>query len=693
MKKIIASLIVIATLVATASAQITIDRTKRPAADPAPAAAFPPFSETVLPNGLKVFIVESTRQPTVTMRLVVKSGAIYDGKKTGLVSLMAELLDHGTTKRTGEQIAQEIDFIGADLSAGAGSDATFVVASGLTKHQAKILDLFTDVVFNPSFPAEELEKEKTKLYSNLQTEKKRPASLAAKMQGKVLYGEHPYGMSSTEETVKAITVDDLKAFHRANFLPNNASLAIVGDVKAAEILPLIRKAFGAWRKGKVPAMTLPQIPAINGVTIHLVDRPGSVQSNILVSQAGVPRNNADIPEMSVISATLGGGLSGRLMLNLRETHGWTYGASARGNYAKLAGSFAANTEVRNAVTDSAVAEILREMKRIRDEKIPEEELKVQRDYLAGNYLMSLENPNLTATRVQDIDLYGISKDYYKTYASRVSTLSAERAQQLAQKYLSPDNLAIVVVGVAKEIKPKLESLGKVILYDTDFKPLTGKALLDITDDQLYDNYIKAIGGKAASEKITSRTAEGTLKLSAGPQTFEGMYKQVDKAPNKRYLLLKTDAFTTEQRSDGTSASVSQGGQSLDLTGDQLKESLAEAAFNSEIRMKELGNKLSLMEKKTDEGKEVYVAEMTQSSGRKSLMYFDAKTFLAIKQTRTQQTPQGELEIATLYSDYRAVDGVMLPFKIVQNAGPATFDITVKSYQHNAATDDDLFKKK
>jgi predicted Zn-dependent peptidase len=287
----------------------------------------------------------------------------------------------------------------------------------------------------------------------------------------VVFGKFPYGNYLKPEDVISMRREDLTTFHRTHFFPNNASLAIVGDVKADVILPLIQKTFGDWQKGEVPAMKMPELPKLQGLTIHLVARPGSVQSNIIVLSDAPPRNNPDLPELNVVNSTLGGGFSGRLFQNLREKHGWTYGSMSAFDYKKLAGDFEATAETRNEVTGPATAEILKEIARIREEPAKEEEIALQRQYNVGNYLLSLENTSRTAQRVQDIDLYGLPADFYKTYAHRMSVVTPAQVAELAKKYLTAENVAIVVVGEAKEIQPELEKIGKVIVYDQELEPV------------------------------------------------------------------------------------------------------------------------------------------------------------------------------------------------------------------------------
>ncbi|HSI14292.1 MAG TPA: pitrilysin family protein [Chthoniobacter sp.] len=448
-----------------------IDRTKKPEADPAPAASFPDYRTVTLPNGLKVFVIEDDRKPTVTFRMIIRSGSIADGDKKGAAGFVAGLLNRGTEKRDAATFAIETDSIGVKIEASGGQDAISIGAGGLTKYTDRILDLFSDAVLHPAFPAPQFTRIQRQTLSGLEAEKQQPSSLAEKLAGKVVYGSFPYGSYLKPEDVTSIQREDLVAFHKANFLPNNASLAIVGDVKADAILPLIEKTFGSWQKGEVPTPKLPEVPKLQGLTIHLVDRPGSVQSNIIVLSDAPPRNNPDLPELNVVNATLGGGFSGRLFQNLREKHGWTYGSSSAFDYKKLAGNFQATAETRNEVTGPAVAEILKEITRIRDEPAKEEEIALQRQYNVGNYLLSLENTARTAQRVQDIDLYGLPADFYKTYAKRMSVVTPAQVGELAKKYLTTENVAVVVVGEAKEIKPELDKIGKVVVYDQELKPV------------------------------------------------------------------------------------------------------------------------------------------------------------------------------------------------------------------------------
>lgn len=450
----------------------TVDRTQPPQAGPLPTPHFPdPLTET-LPNGLRLFVLPIHKQPMVTYRLLFKGGDFDDGGKPGLAALTAALLNKGTKELNAREFANKTDFLGIRVEAASDDDALMISASGLSRYAPQILGFLRDAALHPAFRQGEVDKEKMKAISELAQKRKQPAALSSRLCDRLIFGDHPYGASATPESVKSITRDDLVAFHQRDFVPNNATLVVVGDVDAAAMITQIKEAFGA-----LPARPMPErkpasaFPVIDEITVHVLDRPGSVQSNIIVAGSGVAKNNPDVPELSVVNSVLGGGMSGRLFANLREKNGLTYGSYSGFSPKKLGGSFSATAQVRTAVTGKAVEEIIKELKRISSEPIPEKELELQRNYLIGNFLMSVENDQRTAERLQEIDLYGLPEDYYKTYAKKLAGLTPERASELARKYIDPEHLVIVVVGEAGQIAPQVKKFGKVTIYDEDMKPI------------------------------------------------------------------------------------------------------------------------------------------------------------------------------------------------------------------------------
>ena len=447
------------------------DRTQPPAAGPLPAVTFPDAVTQTLPNGLRVFVLPIHKQPMVTFRLLIKGGDSRDNGKPGLAALTASLLNKGTRDLPAAEFAKKTDFLGIRVEAASDDDAVAVTASGLSSYSREVIGFLRDAALRPAFRQDEVDKEKTKTISSLAQKKMEPEDLACRLRDKLLYGDHPYGAYATPESVQAIGREDLVAFHGAQFAPANATLAVVGDVDAEAVLRQVKEFFGGWQAAPALQSGVQMgFPQINGISVHVVNRPGSVQSNIVVAGRGVPRNNPDFAELGAVNSVLGGGMSGRLFANLRERHGFTYGSYSGFPAKKMGGAFCATAEVRNAVTGAAVAEILGELRRITSEPIPEGELALQRNFLVGNFLMSVEKEQRTAERLQEIDLYGLPKDYYQTYAAKLAALGPDKAFELAKKYIHPDDLVIVVVGEAREIVPQLAPIGPVTVYDTDLKP-------------------------------------------------------------------------------------------------------------------------------------------------------------------------------------------------------------------------------
>ncbi|MDX2129120.1 MAG: pitrilysin family protein [Chloroherpetonaceae bacterium] len=690
----------------TAVSTASIDRSKPPLPDAAPQVSFPEFLDTTLSNGLRVFLIESNQKPTLTMRMVIRGGSSFDGDKSGLADAVSTLLGKGSQKRTALQFAKEGDYIGASFGAGSSDDAVFVNISGLSRHQDKLFDIFTDALFNPTFPEDELEKFKRQAVSGVQTRRRTPGALASILSTQVAFGKHPYANFDDEASISSISQKDVQTYYARFFNASNASLAVVGDFKASEMLPLLEKQFGSWKAGEPAPEVANEFPIPDGISVHLVDLPGAVQSSVSVVMPASARRNPELAEFSLVSSILGGGFSGRLFQNLREKHGWTYGAYTNGNYYRQGGFFSATAEVRNVVTDSAITEILSEIKRIRTEPVPQNELVLQQEYLSGNYLLSLENPERTLVRAQDITVFGISKDYYKTYVKKVSSLTSERVLELAQKYLSAKNVYITVVGDAKEIKSKLEKFGKVTVYNTDFEPLSDLLPPALSSEALLENHFKALGGVASLKKMNSREMKGKVTIEFPGRSLDGTLEMKEKSPNKSYTKLITPVISQEIYVNGKRAvDVSPRG-SNELSGKELTERLESSIFNVLFRLKENGVSLKVLGMKpTGEGMN-YHTELIYPSGKVDQLVFDGNSFMLIEQITKQSTPQGtEVEAKLQYSDYRPVqvsknkkDGtILLPYKLVRTVPQGQFTLvitsTVESYTINPTLKDDIFEKK
>ena len=414
-----------------------------------------PF-RTELSNGLKIVVVEDSRHPIITIRLALRSGDINDpAGLNGLTSAMTDLLNEGTEKYNSKDLAEKIESLGANLSASAGLDNTVVRASTLTAYRAEILDLIGELVLSPTFPANELELYKQNAIEGLKYQRSQPDFLADEQMAKIIYGDHPYGVNSpNEDEIAKLSRNDLVEIHKRKFIPNNATLIAVGDVNSAELVKEIEDLFSGWEKGDVEEIDLPGTPERNDRTLTIVDRPGSSQANIVLSNIAMNRNNPDYFPVLVMNQVLGAGASSRLFMNLREEKGYTYGAYSRSYAKRHTGSFEATSEVRTAVTGESLKEFFYELERIRNEKVSDEELIDAKNFLAGVFPIRAETQGGLTNLIVSQQLYDLPEDYLQTYRDKINGVTAEDVERVANKYVKPDQIAMVIVGDAEEVLPQ-----------------------------------------------------------------------------------------------------------------------------------------------------------------------------------------------------------------------------------------------
>lgn len=450
-----------------------VDRSNYPEPGPAPEINIGDPVTFTLPNGLNVFVVENHKLPRVTYSLVLDRDPILEGDKAGITTLVGEMMMGGTASRSKDELDEAIDRIGSQVSV----SATSASASSLKKYNDQLLELFTDVLFNPAFPQSELDKLKKQLISSLTAAKDDPNSIAGVVRNAVMYGkDHPYGETETEETVARIQVDDIKSYYNTYFKPNIAYLAIVGDITVDEAKALANRHFADWQQGTVPhhEWPLPKAAAENNVV--LVNRPASAQSVIHVGYPFVLKpNDPDVIATNVVSRVLGGGSSGRLFLNLREDKGYTYGAYGGITPGKLIATLDASASVRNAVTDSAVHEFVYELQRLGQRTITQAELDLAKAALAGSFARSLEQPATIARFAINTELQELPKDYYKNYLKNLDALTLEQTNAAAAKYVHGSGLQITVVGKTDDFADKLKEWGTVRFYTVTGDPVNGDA--------------------------------------------------------------------------------------------------------------------------------------------------------------------------------------------------------------------------
>ena len=449
-----------------------------PAPGPLKPAPFPPFQEAVLPNGLRIVVVENHKQPVVSLSLAFAAGGSFDpGGKEGLADMMAGLLTKGAGKRTAEQIAEAIEGAGGALNAGAGTDFLNVNASVLTPSLPLAFELMGDVILRPAFADKEVELLRTQTLSGLEVEKSQPAAIAARALRRAVYGGHPYGRGPLPASVKALTRADIVAFHRDRLRPSGALLVITGDVTLAQARRLAVQALQGWLGVPKAAPVWKSPPVRTKTELVLVHRPGSVQSNILVGNLGTtptdPRNYA----LTVASKVLGGGSDSRLFAILREEKSWTYGAYSSVSRRKAAGSFVASAEVRTEVTDSALAEMMHQLRRMSAEPVPAAELDNAKGALIGGFPLSIETADQVAGAVSDQKLYGLPADYVQTYRVKLGAITTEQVTAAAKAFIRPDAAVIVVVGDGAKIYDLIKGTAPTTIVDVDGKTLVPTDLI------------------------------------------------------------------------------------------------------------------------------------------------------------------------------------------------------------------------
>lgn len=423
-----------------------------------------------LDNGLRVVVFENKRLPLVSYRLAFFSGDIHDPKgSTGLTSAIAAQITEGTENYTSLQLADKVERLGASLHASASDDFTIVSASALSLYSSEMLDLMAEAVLRPTFPEEELDLYRRNTVEHLKFQRSQPPFLAGEQAARLLYGKHPYAtISPSADDVEKLDREALAKFHAAMLVPNNAMLIAVGDIDADEFVTELTEHFGGWQPGAAATHSFADIPPRDRRTLTIVDRPGSTQSNVVMANTAINRTAPDYFKVIVMNQVLGAGASSRVFMNLREEKGYTYGAYTRLNTKRLSGDIEATAEVRNEVTGDSLKEFFYELERIRNEKVGDEELADAKSFLTGVFPIRAETQEGLTNLIVNQHLYGLPHDYLQTYREHVSAVTPDDVIEAAKKYVRPDEMAIVIVGDASEVRPQAESYAETVeIFDTD----------------------------------------------------------------------------------------------------------------------------------------------------------------------------------------------------------------------------------
>jgi zinc protease len=681
---------------------------------------FPPYQMQTLPNGLRIVAVSHHEQPVISMRLLVGAGSSLDPKgKTGLAHLTASLLDQGTTTASASELNDAIDFIGGNIGADAGTDLSYAGMLVMKDSFERGLQMLSDIARQPAFAQEEIARQRQQLLSSLQVSFDDPDFIANAVFDRLVYGFHPYGLpqSGTPDTLASITRDDMIAFHQKYFAPNNAILAIVGDMEPGEAFASVRRVFSDWQRKDVAPPTYSDPPSPTRRVV-IVNKPDAVQTEVRVGNIGIARSHPDYMAVNLAIRILGGEGSNRLHQVLRTARGLTYGAQANLDTFKDGGDFEAETNTRTAATGEVLRLIVDEFWRLQRERVSDRELSDAKAYLTGSFPLTIETPNAIAMQILNVLFYGLPIEQLQTFRERVNAVSVDDIQRVARLYLKPDRLSVVLVGNAAEFTSQLKGvgfgsfetvdIGNLDLNAVDFKRPTRRAAADdfvgrpaprtayaqqsavgrSNNDAkaLLDRVIAAMGGLEALRGVKTIIAKQRVTNSAQLSTTESESTSYIQYPDK---------FRVEAKGfDGVMISGFDGHNvwTRDARGsaDAPPEASAEAQSNLDrdvIRVLLAGKDGTMDVRRLPDGS----LEFTGKGVSPIVLAIDPASSRVTKESFAAGRA-GQALVDETFSDYRSVDGVQMPFAAERRVGPLSIRRRVTELRINRPIDPALFTR-
>ena len=664
MKKMRKIILIITALIFTLNINAQLDRSVMPTGGPSPKIKLDKPKEFKLKNGIKVLVVENHKLPRVNYSLRFDRKPIVEGEKVGVISLLGSMLGNGTTSISKDEFNEEVDFLGASVNVGFGSGFAFT----LTKNNERVLDLFSDAVINPLLTEEEFEKEKEKLIEGLKSQKKDIDAISGRVGDALSYGKnHAYGEFITEQTIDNISFQDVLDYHAKYFIPNNVYIVVIGDVNYKNVKSLISEKFGTWKKGKNiddPEPVLTENVALT--EINFVDLPTATQSAIQVTNnVDLKMTDEDYFAALMANDILGGGGEGYLFKNLREDKGYTYGAySSIGSNRYGVSKFRAGAKVRNMVTDSAVSEIVKEISRIRLEKVDSELLKNAKAKYVGSFIRNAENPQTIAGYALNIKLNNLPDDYYESYLENINSVSEADVKKAANKHFKIANTRIVVVGKGSDVVANLEEVGFPINYYDQYanpiaKPIFNKAIPEgLTAVDVINNYISAVGGKSNLESVNTVVMKADVTIPGAPFAPQATMRQ--KLPNKSSFVIEVNMqgqkmTLSKTTFDGERGYSEMQGQRVEFDEKQLDENKKIKGIFEELYFKP--EELELVSINSVNYQDAYKVKVTVD-GKESHRYYSVESGLLLSK---EDTDDNNNVVTTNYGDYKSVQNVMFPF--------------------------------
>ncbi len=641
-----------------------IDRTKQPDSGPDPEIKFGTPKTFKLKNGIQVLVVEDDKLPVVTYSLRIDRNPILDGEKVGVSTLLSAMLGNGTTTIPKDEFNEEVEFLGASVSVTFSGGS----ANTLTKNNSRVLELWSDAIINPLLTEEEFDKEKAKLLESLKADINNIDAISSRVSSALSYGKnHPYGEFTTEQSIENVTFKDVIEYHEKYNIPNNAYIVVVGDVKAKELKAVLKEKFEPWKKGKLPVNPEPVYTENVGLTeINFIDVPSATQSTVIFTN-NTPLKQTDEDYFAALLANqvLGGGSEGYLFKNLRDDNGWTYGAySGLGSNRYGVSRFTAEAKVRNAVTDSTVTEIVKEISRIRTENVDPQRLKDVKAAYLGNFIFSTERASTVANFALGQKLNNLPDDYYETFIENINKVTAQDLKKAANKYFKLGNTRIIIVGRGSDVVSGLEEIGFPINYFDKFanpiaKPIFNKAIPEgLTAVDVINNYISAVGGKSNLESVNTVVMKADVTIPGAPFAPQATMRQ--KLPNKSSFVIEVNMqgqkmTLSKTTFDGERGYSEMQGQRVEFDEKQLDENKKIKGIFEELYFKP--EELELVSINSVNYQDAYKVKVTVD-GKESHRYYSVESGLLLSK---EDTDDNNNVVTTNYGDYQSVQNVMFPF--------------------------------
>lgn len=688
MKSYIVSIFVSIFFIGFSTAQV--DRSKRPVPGPAPAINLATPQTFSFENGMEVMVVRNTKLPRVRIQLLIDNPLYASEDKAGVESILAAMLGNGTTSISKDAFNEEVDFLGASVNFGSQSG----FASSLSKYFERVFELFADAAINPLLIEEEFNSEKNKLLEALKNNERDVSAVSRQVSSALLFGRnHPRGEFTTIETVENITLADVKNYYNNFFSPENAYLIVIGDVEIPKVQALANIHFANWPRKGVVGVTYSDPKDVQYTQINFVDMPNAVQSEIVMQNiVNLKMSDPDYFPVLIANKILGGDFNSYLNMNLREDKGWTYGARSSTGAGKNVTRFVASTSVRNAVSDSAVVEMIREVRNIREHLVENDKLALAKASFTGDFVLALERPETAANYALNIETQNLPKDFYENYLIKINAVTAQDVKRVANKYYHVDNARIVVTGKGSEVLEGLQNIDRgdgvmipVKYFDRYGNPVEApnyKVEMDasVTKETVLNSYFEAIGGKAAMQQVNSVSLNAEGEIPGAPAPVNLFIKSHSSGKLAVELNLMGMSVMKQIITQDNAFVVVQG-QKQDIEGETLSEmKLSAHPFPELALLNNTDATLSGIEKIDD--KEAYVIKRGPTS-----IYFDVTTGLKIAEVT--QAPEGTSSM--YYSNYQETNGVKFARNITIAMGPQLLEFKDATVLINEGVSDEDFK--